>query len=103
MKTNERKNKKIKRLLYKNLSILIKKKIFDTRENIITITDINISNDFTNIIIFVSIIKNKNILLKFLNSSAIDFSLYLYKNVFFNKRPKIKFLSNISLNDINNI
>ena len=92
MKMNNFKNKKIVKLLYKNLSMLIKRKMFYTRENIINITDINISNDFSNVTVFVSIMKNQYILLKFLNSLSIYFRSHLYKNIYFKKINKINFL-----------
>ena len=92
MNINNVKNKKIKKILCKNLTDLINKKMTDKRDNVITITGITISNNLSHMSVFVSIIKNEIILLKFLNNLSAYFRFRLYKTMNLNKIPKIKFL-----------
>lgn len=92
------KTQKVNKLIQKNLSQIIHEKLYNIKDNLITITDVITSSDLTLSKIFISTLKDEKIILNILNNASKNFRHCLSVKIKLYKIPKIVFIYDEKLN-----
>ena len=99
---------KIERLEHKfaiEISIILKEEIKDEKKNIVTVTDVDITNDLSFAKVYITVLDEtkKEEVLKVLNKASKFIEHELCKRVEVRKMPELKFLYDDSIEYGNNI
>jgi len=90
--------KKLNKIIQKYLSKIIHEKIYNLKNDIITITNVITSKDLSISKIFISTLKENYTIIKILNNASKHLRYNLSKKIKTHKIPKIKFLYDENLN-----
>lgn len=94
---------KTNKIIQKYISIIIKDITNNIKNNLITITNIKTTQDLSKSLIYISILKNKEIILKHLNNSAKKIKHTLSIKIKTQRIPDIEFILDNSIEYENKI
>jgi ribosome-binding factor A len=98
-KLNKKMIKNTKKIIQKHISNIIQKITNNIKNNIVTVTDIKISQDFSKSIIYISALKDEENTIKQLNMYSKEIKHNLALLIKKNKIPNIKFILDKSISN----